>query len=147
MPRSNPAHRPRRQKAIRSRLMRGIIVIILLTVLIPIIAYNNLPEWVYYLTPATRLWIATEEINSAYHEGVMNDVLREIDKKYDVTVEIRLADGRFIYSTAALVDELSDGFRRMTPLYRYIRSVPPEADEDRTVERDAKRLLDGIPVD
>ncbi len=106
MPRSNPAHRPRRQKAIRSRLMRGIIVIILLTVLIPIIAYNNLPEWVYYLTPATRLWIATEEINSAYHEGVMNDVLREIDKKYDVTVEIRLADGRFIYSTAALVDEL-----------------------------------------
>ena len=108
MPRSKPTHRPHRQKAIRSRLMRGIIVIILLTVLIPIIAYNNLPEWVYYLTPATRLWIATEEISSAYHEGVMNDVLREIDKKYDVTVEIRLADGRFIYSTAALVDELPD---------------------------------------
>ena len=52
-----------------------------------------------------------------------------------------------LLKSAALVDELSDGFRRMTPLYRYIRSVPPEADEDRTVERDAKRLLDGIPVD
>ena len=106
MPRSKKQHRPRKQKAIRSRLMRGIIVIILLTVLIPVIAYNNLPEWVYYLTPATRLWIATEEISNAYTEGRLNDVLREIDKKYDVTVEIRLADGAFIYSTAALVDEL-----------------------------------------
>ena len=49
--------------------MRGIIFIMLLTVLIPVIAYNNLPEWVYYLTPATRLWIITEEISAAYEEG------------------------------------------------------------------------------
>ena len=73
MSHSKKQHRPRKQKAIRSRLMRGIIVIILLTVLIPVIAYNNLPEWVYYLTPATRLWIATEEIGNAYAEGQLND--------------------------------------------------------------------------
>ena len=116
MARSKKQHRPRKQKAIRFRLMRGIIVILLLTVLIPVIAYNNLPEWVYYLTPATRLWIATEEISNAYAEGELNDVLREIDKKYDVTVEIRLADGTFIYSTAALVDELPADLNDAEPI-------------------------------
>ena len=116
MPRSKKTHRPRKQKAIRSRLMRGIIVIILLTVLIPVISYNYLPEWVYYLTPATRLWIAAEEIRSAYEEGDLNDVLREIDKKYDVTVEIRLADDTFIYSTAALVDELPADLSSAEPI-------------------------------
>ena len=116
MARSKKQPRPRKQKAIRFRLMRGIIVIILLTVLIPIIAYNNLPEWVYYLTPATRLWIATEEISNGYAEGTLNDVLGEIDKKYDVTVEIRLADGTFIYSTAALVDELPADLTEAQPI-------------------------------
>ena len=116
MAHSKKQPRPRKQKAIRFRLMRGIIFIILLTVLIPVIAYNNLPEWVYYLTPATRLWIATEEINNAYSEGQLNDVLREIDKKYDVTVEIRLADGTFIYSTAALVDELPEDLSAAQPI-------------------------------
>ncbi len=116
MARSKKQPRPRKQKAIRFRLMRGIVVIILLTVLIPIIAYNNLPEWVYYLTPATRLWIATEEISNGYAEGTLNDVLGEIDKKYDVTVEIRLADGTFIYSTAALVDELPADLTEAQPI-------------------------------
>jgi signal transduction histidine kinase len=116
MARSKKQPRPRKQKAIRFRLMRGIVVIILLTVLIPIIAYNNLPEWVYYLTPATRLWIATEEISNGYVEGTLNDVLGEIDKKYDVTVEIRLADGTFIYSTAALVDELPADLTEAQPI-------------------------------
>lgn len=106
MPRNKKRTGPRRQKNIRFRLMRGIIFITLFTVLILIIAYNNLPEWVYYLTPATRLWIATEEISSAYDEGELNDVLRDIDKKYDVTVEITTADNRFVYSSQALVDTL-----------------------------------------
>ena len=106
MTRNKPRRRPRKQKNIRSRLMRGIIFIILLMILLPIIAFNNLPEWVYYLTPATRLWIATEEISSAFDEGTLNDVLRDIDKRYDVTVEITTADGRFIYSSQALIDTL-----------------------------------------
>ena len=98
--------RPRKQKKIRSRLMRGIMIIMLLTVLIPVIAYNNLPEWVYYATPATRLWIATQEISAAYEDGNLLEVLKDTEKHYDTTIEITTADGRFIYSTQALIHEL-----------------------------------------
>ena len=44
--------------------MGGIVIIMLLTVLIPILAYNLLPEWAYYLSPGTRLWLAAEEIEA-----------------------------------------------------------------------------------
>ena len=96
----------RKHKNIRSRLMRGIIFIMFLTVLIPVVAYNNLPEWVYYLTPATRLWIATEEINSAYKDGNLLEVLNDTEKRYDTNIEITTADGKFVYSTLAIIDEL-----------------------------------------
>ena len=105
MPHSKPL-RPRKEKKIRSRLMRGIIFIMLLTVLIPVIAYNNLPEWVYYLTPATRLWIITEEINAAYEDGDLLQTLKDQETHYDVAIEITTPDGRFVYSSKALISEL-----------------------------------------
>lgn len=105
MPHSKPL-RPRKEKKIRSRLMRGIIFIMLLTVLIPVIAYNNLPEWVYYLAPATRLWIITEEIGAAYEDGDLLQTLKDQETHYDVAIEITTADGRFVYSTKALINKL-----------------------------------------
>ena len=95
-----------KQKNIRSGLMRGIVIIVLLSVLIPVLAYNNLPEWVYYLTPATRLWLATDELSSAYGTPEFLETLKDIEAKYDSTVELYTADGRFVYSSRALIGEL-----------------------------------------
>jgi len=110
--------RIRKQKNIRSRLMRGIIFIMFLTVLIPIIAYNNLPEWVYYLTPATRLWIATEEINDAFEHGRLYETLSDTEKRYDTNIEITTADGRFVYSTLAIINSLPDDLSRAAEVDR-----------------------------
>ena len=106
MPRIKSAPRPIKQKNIRSRLMRGIVVIMVLTVLIPIVAYNYLPEWVYYLVPGTRLWLATTEVEDAYGTDDFLETLSDIEKKYDSTVEIFTAEERFIYSSRALIDSL-----------------------------------------
>lgn len=37
-----------------------------------------------------------------------------------------------LLKSPALVDVLSDGFRRLAPFYRYIQSIPSESDEDLT---------------
>ncbi len=105
MARSKPRIRAEKEKNIRSRLMRGIVVIILLTVLIPVIAYNWMPEWVYYLVPATRLWIATEELTGAYGEGFL-DKLTDIEKEYDAAIEVYTEDERLVYSTKAVITSL-----------------------------------------
>ena len=116
MPRSKPIRRPRKERKIGSRLMRGIIFIMLLTVLIPVIAYNNLPEWVYYLTPATRLWIVTEEISAAYEAGDLLQTLKDSETHYETIIEITNADGRLVYSSRALQNTLPDDLSKATPV-------------------------------
>lgn len=88
--------------------MRGIILIMFLTVLVPTFAYNNLPEWVFYVTPGARLLIVTSEINSAYQNGTLFEKLVETEKRYDTTIEITTADGKFVYSTLAIISSLPD---------------------------------------
>ncbi len=95
-----------KQRNIRTRIMGGIVFIMLLTVLIPILAYYLLPEWAYYLSPGTRLWLATEEVNSSYGTPEFFETLKDVEKKVDSTVEIYTADGRFVYSSRALLEEL-----------------------------------------
>ena len=116
MPRSKPLSRPRKERKIGARLMRGIIFIMLLTVLIPVIAYNNLPEWVYYLTPATRLWIITEEISAAYEEGDLLQTLKDSETHYETIIEITNADGRLVYSSRALQNSLPDDLSKAPPV-------------------------------
>lgn len=98
--------KPRKPKNISSRLMRGIVIILLLTVLIPVIAYNVLPEWIYYAVPATRLWLATESISEAYGTDAFLDSVHLVEKTNDASVEIYTADNKFIYSTRALIESL-----------------------------------------
>ena len=105
MARNKPC-RPRKEKNIRTSLMRGIILIMFLTILIPIIAYNTLPEWVYYLNPGTRLWLAADGIERAYEDNELFKVLKDTEKQYDASIEITTADGRFVYSTQALIHSL-----------------------------------------
>ena len=86
--------------------MRGIILILFLTILIPAGAYYSLPEWFYYLTPATRMYFAMDDIENAYGTPEFDSTLRLVEKRFDSNIEIYTADGRFIYSTAALTDPL-----------------------------------------
>lgn len=86
--------------------MSGIVVILLLTVLIPVFAYNVLPEWVYYAAPATRLWLATEALNASYGTPDFLDEIQSLEKQNDASVELYTADGRFVYSTHAYIEEL-----------------------------------------
>ena len=116
MAHSKRLHRPHKQKKIRSRLMRGIIFIMFLSVLIPVIAYNNLPEWVYYLTPATRLWIVTAEIEDAYEEGDLLQKLKDTEQHYDTAIEITSPDGTLIYATRAMIEELPAQLSEAEPL-------------------------------
>ena len=89
----------RKQRKITAKLISSIALIFFIAVTVITIAYNSLPEWVYYLSPAVRLYFAADEISNAYDTGNLNDVLRDVEKKYDSNVEIFSQTGRFIYST------------------------------------------------
>lgn len=86
--------------------MGGIVLIMLLTVLIPILAYYLLPEWAYYLSPGTRLWLAAEEIDSSYGTEDFFETLKDVEKKVDSNVELYTANERFVYSSRALLEDL-----------------------------------------
>ena len=98
--------RVKKQRSITAKLMRGIVMILFLTVLIPFFAYYNLPSWVYYLAPATRLWLSIDEINGTYGTAEFDETLRVVEKRLDSNIELYTEDGRFIYSTAAMTDTL-----------------------------------------
>ncbi len=89
----------RRQKTITARLLSSIALIFFIAVSVITLAYNALPEWVYYLNPAVRLYFAVDEIENAYGTDNFVDVLRDIEKGYDSNIELYDKGGRFIYST------------------------------------------------
>lgn len=96
--------------------MTAIVFIMLLTVLIPVIAYNSLPEWVYLFVPGTRLWIGSDDIVSSYGTDEFMEAVRYAEKKYNSTVEIFNADGVFIYSTRSLIEDLPRDLSQASPL-------------------------------
>lgn len=102
--------------------MSGIVVILLLTVLIPVFAYNVLPEWVYYAVPATRLWFATETVNEAYGTDAFLSVLHSVEKNYDSSIEVYTADDKIVYSTRAFIDELPADLSEAKPIDDKYRS-------------------------
>ncbi len=89
----------KRQKTITARLMSSIALIFLIAVSIISLAYSSLPNWVYYLNPAVRLYFAMDEINNAYGTDEFLAVLKDVEKGYDSNIEIYSSDGRFIYSS------------------------------------------------
>ncbi len=115
------SRKPQKEKNIRSRLMSGIVVILLLTVLLPVVAYNVLPEWIYYAVPATRLWLAADDIVRAYGTEDFLSAIQLAEKTNDASVELYTDDERFVYSTRAIIDalptDLSDA-KSIDPKYR-----------------------------
>lgn len=86
--------------------MKGIVLILFLTVFLLILVYNKLPDWTFYLTSGTRLWFAADDIEGAYGTDKFLDRLEDVEKKYDSNIEIYSSDGRFIYSSIAFIDSL-----------------------------------------
>lgn len=109
---SSGKKRTKRQSRITARLMKGIGLILFLTILIPLIVYNKLPDWTFYLSSATRLWLAADDVESAYGTEQFVDKLRNVEKKYDSNIEVYSSDGRFIYSTIGLVSSLPKDLNR-----------------------------------
>ena len=89
----------KKQKKITARLINSIALIFFMAVALITVAYNSLPEWVYYISPAVRLYFAADEIENAYGTDQLSDVLKDVEKEYDSNIEIYSAAGRFIYST------------------------------------------------
>lgn len=89
----------KRQKSITARLMNSIALIFFISVCIISVAYYSLPDWVYYLNPAVRLYFAVDEVESAYGTDSLSKVLKDVEKGYDSNIEIYDKDGRFIYSS------------------------------------------------
>ncbi len=110
---TNKVKKPR---SIRRRLMTAIVFIMLLTVLIPVVAYNSLPEWVYLFVPGTRLWIGSDFVANSYGTEEFTEAVKYAERKYNATVEIFNADGEFIYSTWSLVDELPADLSEALPI-------------------------------
>lgn len=79
--------------------MSSIALIFFIAVCVISIGYYSLPDWVYYLNPAVRLYFAMDDINSAYGTDEFLSVLKDTEKGYDSNIEIYSADGRFIYSS------------------------------------------------
>lgn len=99
--------RARKEKNIRSGIMRAIMIILLIAILVPSLVYFFLPDWAFYMIPATRLWLATDEISAAYKTSDFEDALVTVAKQYDSGIEIFSPDNRFIYSSENPNQELS----------------------------------------
>lgn len=89
----------KRQKKLTTKLFHGVVMIFIVAITVMTMFYYSLPEWVYYLTPAVRLYFAVDEINDAYGFDYFSDVLKKVEKQYDSTIEIYDNTGRFIYSS------------------------------------------------
>lgn len=96
----------RKQKGIAQSLVRAIALILFLTILVPLVIYNMLPDWAYYITPGTRLWFAATELTDAYGSDSFLETLRSVETSYDSVIEIFSKDNELIYSTYAKVEKL-----------------------------------------
>ncbi len=108
--------RKRKPKGIAQSMVRAITFILFLTILVPIIIYNLLPDWVYYITPGTRLWFAATEVTDSYGSDDFIDTLHSVETGYDSVIEIFNEDNELIYSTYAMVDSLPYPLSKAQPL-------------------------------
>ena len=108
--------RKRKQKGIAQSLVRAIALILFLTILVPIVVYNLLPDWAYYITPGTRLWLAATEVTDSYGSKDFIDTLHSVEKSYDSVIEIINEDDELVYSTYAMVDKLPYPLSKAQPL-------------------------------
>ncbi len=91
---------PLKKKSITRKIFTRISLILLIALILPVIAYDQLPEPFYLLLPGVRMWIASDEIMSTYgDEDNFTLAIKAVETGYDAKVEIYNKDGQLIYST------------------------------------------------
>jgi len=99
-------HRPetatKRTKRITAALTRSIALILVLSVMLPVIGYYFLPDWVYYLTAATQLWFSGNNITAEYNKQDFLQTLKDVEINSNANIEIYDEDDNLIYSTVAV---------------------------------------------
>ncbi len=91
---------PLKKKSITRKIFTRISLILLISLILPVIAYDQLPEPFYYLLPGVRMWLASDEIMSTYgDEDNFTTAIKAVETGYDAKVEIYNSDGALIYST------------------------------------------------
>ena len=91
---------PIRKKSITRKIFARISLILLLALVLPILAYDQLPDAVYLLMPGVRMWIASDDIMSQYENAAtFTTAIKAIETEYDAKVEIYNRDNKLIYST------------------------------------------------
>ncbi|MBR6780526.1 MAG: hypothetical protein IKM24_05870 [Clostridia bacterium] len=89
-----------RKKSITKKIFSRISLILLFALVLPILAYDQLPEPVYLLLPGVRMWIASDEIMEFYGSSEeFTLAVNAVETGYDAKVEVYNADNRLIYST------------------------------------------------
>lgn len=89
-----------KKKSITRKIFTRISLILLISLILPVIAYDQLPEPFYYLLPGVRIWIASDEIMSTYGDADnFTMAVKAVETEYDTKVEIYNADNQLIYST------------------------------------------------
>lgn len=119
--------KPKRTIRITAALTKSIALILALSVLVPLIGYYMLPDWVYYLTAATRLYFAGITITTEYNGDNLNETIHTVEMNYDSTVEIVDKNNVLIYSTDAAEDN-------------------PDIDVKKHIPIDAESTIDRYPV-
>ncbi len=91
---------PLKKKSITRKIFTRISLILLISLILPVMAYEQLPEPFYYLLPGVRMWFAADEIMSTYgDEDNFTLAVKAAETGYDAKVEIYNASNELIYST------------------------------------------------
>ncbi len=89
-----------KKKSITRKIFGRISLILLVALILPVIAYEQLPEPFYFLLPGVRMWLASDDIMSTYGDAdSFTTAIKAVETEFDTKVELYNADGQLIYST------------------------------------------------
>lgn len=89
-----------RKKSITRKIFTRISLILLVALVLPMLAYEQLPESVYFLLPGVRMWIAADEMMETYGDAdKFTQAVHTVETGYDVKVEIFNSNNELLYST------------------------------------------------
>ena len=100
---------PRKKRSITRKIFGRISIILLLALVLPILAYDRLPESFYFLLPGVRMWFAADELMESYGDAsAFTNTVNAVETGYDTKIEIYNKDNQLIYSTNYTPDMINN---------------------------------------
>lgn len=95
-----PKKTKQKKRSITRKILTRISLILLISLVLPTLAYDQMPEYFYYLLPGVRMWFAADEIMEAYGDsGKFTRAVNAVETGYDAKIEIYDSENRLLYST------------------------------------------------